>query len=36
MAVNTDLPLAGLVVLDMSQFLSGPYATLGCRISAPG
>lgn len=24
----SDLPLAGLVVLDMSQFLSGPYATL--------
>lgn len=28
MTVNTDLPLAGLVILDMSQFLSGPYATL--------
>ena len=25
---NSDLPLAGLLVLDMSQFLSGPYATL--------
>ena len=28
MTTNTDLPLAGLVILDMSQFLSGPYATL--------
>lgn len=28
MTSDTDLPLAGLVVLDMSQFLSGPYATL--------
>lgn len=28
MTTDTDLPLAGLVVLDMSQFLSGPYATL--------
>ncbi len=28
MTSETDLPLAGLVVLDMSQFLSGPYATL--------
>ena len=25
---QSDLPLSGLVVLDMSQFLSGPYATL--------
>ncbi len=28
MTSTSDLPLAGLVVLDMSQFLSGPYATL--------
>jgi crotonobetainyl-CoA:carnitine CoA-transferase CaiB-like acyl-CoA transferase len=28
MTSNSDLPLAGLIVLDMSQFLSGPYATL--------
>lgn len=28
MTSDTDLPLDGLVVLDMSQFLSGPYATL--------
>lgn len=28
MTPKSDLPLAGLVVLDMSQFLSGPYATL--------
>lgn len=28
MTSQSDLPLAGLVVLDMSQFLSGPYATL--------
>lgn len=28
MAADSDLPLAGLVVLDMSQFLSGPYAAL--------
>ena len=28
MTHNSDLPLAGLLVLDMSQFLSGPYATL--------
>jgi CoA:oxalate CoA-transferase len=28
MTTDTDLPLAGLVILDMSQFLSGPYATL--------
>ncbi len=28
MTSNQDLPLDGLVVLDMSQFLSGPYATL--------
>jgi crotonobetainyl-CoA:carnitine CoA-transferase CaiB-like acyl-CoA transferase len=25
---DTDLPLAGLVVVDMSQFLSGPYCSL--------
>jgi CoA:oxalate CoA-transferase len=25
---DTELPLAGLVVLDMSQFLSGPYCSL--------
>ncbi len=28
MTSHSDLPLAGLTVLDMSQFLSGPYATL--------
>ena len=28
MALKKDLPLAGLVVIDMSQFLSGPYCTL--------
>jgi CoA:oxalate CoA-transferase len=28
MKTQSDLPLAGLIVLDMSQFLSGPYATL--------
>ncbi|MGX5802310.1 CaiB/BaiF CoA transferase family protein [Bradyrhizobium sp. Arg314] len=28
MAVDTELPLAGLVVIDMSQFLSGPYCSL--------
>jgi CoA:oxalate CoA-transferase len=28
MTKDTDLPLDGLVILDMSQFLSGPYATL--------
>lgn len=28
MTKDTDPPLAGLVILDMSQFLSGPYATL--------
>jgi len=28
MALKKDLPLAGLVVVDMSQFLSGPYCTL--------
>ena len=28
MTSQSDLPLDGLVVLDMSQFLSGPYATL--------
>lgn len=25
---DTDLPLSGLIVLDMCQFLSGPYASL--------
>ena len=25
---DTDLPLSGLLVVDMSQFLSGPYASL--------
>ena len=28
MQTDHDLPLAGLVVIDMSQFLSGPYAAL--------
>ncbi|MFB2562657.1 CaiB/BaiF CoA transferase family protein [Rhizobium sp. IMFF44] len=28
MALKKDLPLAGLVVVDMSQFLSGPYCSL--------
>lgn len=28
MTTDLDLPLDGLLVLDMSQFLSGPYATL--------
>jgi len=28
MTSQSDLPLSGLIVLDMSQFLSGPYATL--------
>ncbi len=28
MALKRDLPLAGLVVVDMSQFLSGPYCSL--------
>ena len=28
MVVEKELPLAGLVVVDMSQFLSGPYCTL--------
>ncbi len=28
MAGDAELPLAGLVVLDMSQFLAGPYAAL--------
>lgn len=28
MALKKDLPLAGLVIVDMSQFLSGPYCTL--------
>jgi CoA:oxalate CoA-transferase len=27
-AADTELPLAGLVVIDMSQFLSGPYCSL--------
>jgi crotonobetainyl-CoA:carnitine CoA-transferase CaiB-like acyl-CoA transferase len=28
MTMETELPLAGLVVVDMCQFLSGPYCTL--------
>src|SRR3989337_980161 len=28
MAATTELPLTGLVVVDMSQFLSGPYCSL--------
>lgn len=28
MAAETELPLTGLVVVDMSQFLSGPYCSL--------
>ena len=28
MAADTELPLTGLVVIDMSQFLSGPYCSL--------
>ncbi|NTJ61429.1 CoA transferase [Agrobacterium rhizogenes] len=28
MALKKDLPLAGLVIVDMSQFLSGPYCSL--------
>ncbi|GAJ93979.1 CoA transferase [Agrobacterium sp. SHOUNA12C] len=28
MVVEKELPLAGLLVVDMSQFLSGPYCTL--------
>lgn len=28
MADDTELPLTGLLVVDMSQFLSGPYASL--------
>lgn len=28
MSQETELPLAGLVVVDMSQFLSGPYCSL--------
>ncbi|MDX8526519.1 CaiB/BaiF CoA-transferase family protein [Mesorhizobium sp. MSK_1335] len=28
MAADAELPLAGLVVIDMSQFLSGPYCSL--------
>jgi CoA:oxalate CoA-transferase len=37
MTTDTELPLSGLVVVDMSQFLSGPYcslrlADLGARV----
>src|SRR6187402_2407973 len=37
MTAENELPLSGLVVVDMSQFLSGPYASLrlldlGARI----
>src|SRR6188768_4418539 len=28
MTAHNELPLSGLVVVDMSQFLSGPYASL--------
>ena len=28
MTADNELPLAGLLVVDMSQFLSGPYASL--------
>ncbi|PLU82729.1 CoA transferase, partial [Sinorhizobium medicae] len=28
MTTDSELPLAGLVVVDMSQFLSGPYCSL--------
>src|SRR3982751_6455676 len=28
MTAENELPLSGLVVVDMSQFLSGPYASL--------
>lgn len=28
MSADTDLPLAGLIVVDLSQFLSGPYCSL--------
>lgn len=28
MAADTDLPLSGLIVVDLSQFLSGPYCSL--------
>lgn len=28
MTTDEDLPLSGLIVLDLSQFLSGPYASL--------
>lgn len=28
MAAGTELPLTGLIVVDMSQFLSGPYCSL--------
>lgn len=28
MPADTDLPLAGLIVVDLSQFLSGPYCSL--------
>lgn len=34
MSADTDLPLTGLVVVDMSQFLSGPYCSL--RLSDLG
>jgi len=38
MSQETELPLAGLVVVDMSQFLSGPYCSLrlldlGARVN---
>ncbi|WP_455274602.1 CaiB/BaiF CoA transferase family protein [Rhizobium herbae] len=28
MSADTDLPLSGLIVVDLSQFLSGPYCSL--------
>lgn len=31
MSTTTDLPLTGLLVVDMSQFLSGPYCSLRLR-----
>ena len=31
MSEETELPLSGLVVVDMSQFLSGPYCSLRLR-----
>jgi crotonobetainyl-CoA:carnitine CoA-transferase CaiB-like acyl-CoA transferase len=31
-----ELLLSGLVVVDMSQFLSGPYCSLRLPTSAPG